>query len=183
MHKNILCLIMAGGKGSRYGSPSKIVTNVCGKPLIEHVIGNIKPFCKDIIMAISKHTSSFSVIIKLCKEEVECIETTGEGYIEDLLFLACSLPKPILIVAGDIVTYRSIIKDFVIRALKTDRNIITMTIYRNGIEEPIGISLYRSCSGSWTNIVYSPTSIIDIDTLNDLEIAKQLCENNERALR
>jgi len=179
MYRNVLCLVMAGGRGSRYGSPSKIVANICGKPLIEHIIDNIKPFCRDIIMAISKYTSSFSEVIKLCME-VECIETTGEGYIEDLLFLACSLPKPILIVAGDIVTHRSIIEDFISKALEINRDIITMTISRNGIEEPIGISLYRSCSGSWTNIVYSSTSVIDIDTLKDLEIAKNLCKDIER---
>ncbi|ADM27175.1 GTP:adenosylcobinamide-phosphateguanylyltransfer ase [Ignisphaera aggregans DSM 17230] len=179
MYRNVLCLVMAGGKGSRYGSPSKIVTNICGKPLIEHIIVNIKPFCRDIIMAISKYTSSFSEVVKLCIEEVECIETTGEGYIEDLLFLACSLPKPILIVAGDIVTHRTVIEDFISKALEIDRDVITMTISRNGIEEPIGISLYRGCGGSWTNIVYSSTDAIDIDTLEDLEIAKNLCRDVE----
>ncbi|PUA33991.1 MAG: hypothetical protein B7O98_00840 [Zestosphaera tikiterensis] len=176
MFKIPVCLIMAGGRGSRYGSPSKVVVNVCGKPLIEHVIDVVKPLCGCVVIAISKHTSGFAVITKLCSRlYVECVETLGEDYVEDLSLLIYSLPKPTLVVSGDVFTYTSVIEDFTVKALKTDGDVVTMTILKNGVEELIGISLFKGCGGSWSNIAYDSSKAIDVDTPSDLEIVERLC--------
>ncbi len=177
MYESVTCLIMAGGRGSRYGSPNKIVANVCGKPLIRHVIDSIKSVCRDVYIAISKNTSDIAVIRRLCTEEVRCVKTSGEGYVKDLISIMCSLPKPTLVISGDIFTHKDIVEEFVAKALKIGKDVVTMVVSKNGIEEPVGISLFKSCGGTWANIVYSSESVVDVDTLKDLEIAESLCKN------
>ncbi len=180
MYRNILCLVMAGGRGSRYGSPEKIVLNVCGKKLIGYVIDVIRPLCRDIVLAISRNTYKIPEVRNLCIEgDIDCVETSGMGYVEDLSLLLCSIRKPILVMPADIIIRRGVVEDFVERAMKMNEDVITMAIEGNGVEEPIGIGLFNSCGGNWANIVYSPKSAVDIDTRNDLEIAESMCRDME----
>jgi len=177
MRKRVTCLIMAGGKGSRYGSPSKIVVNVCGEVLIRRVVNNARPLCKNIILALSKYTSNLTTIVGLCKEEgINCLETSGEDFVKDLILLVNSLPKPLLVISGDVVTREHTLMDFLTKALEVNKDVVTMTIVREGNEEPVGISLFKNCGGSWTNVTYDLKDVIDIDAANDLELARSLCK-------
>jgi len=177
MRKYVTCLVMAGGKGTRYGSPSKIVADVCGKVLIRRVIDSVRHLCKIVIIALSKYTINLAAVAELCREGVSCLETSGEDYVKDLVLLTYSLPKPLLVISGDVVTRKSVIEDFLTKALEMDEEVITMTVVKS-YEEPVGVSLFKGYGGSWANITYNSKDVVDIDTKNDLEISKELCRDS-----
>ena len=174
----VLCLILAGGRGSRFGSPLKFLSNICGKPILERLVEDIDVVCQHILIALSKRTLNASYI---CRGSlVDCIETPGESFVEDLSLLLDALPKPILAVAADIyIPYKGILVDFLKSAIESEKDITTLTtIDKNGCEELIGIALFKKASGSWKNVQYPQDSIVDVDEASDLEKARHLCESH-----
>lgn len=58
--KNISCIILAGGKGSRFNNQDKGLVKFKDKPLIEHVINIIQPQVDDIVISANRNIDSYN---------------------------------------------------------------------------------------------------------------------------
>lgn len=176
------CIILAGGKGSRLRTALKFLINICGKPLLIELINDLKNICKYIVIALSKRTTRVSHI---CREDylLDCIETSGEDYVKDLDTLLKIFPKPLLVTAADIyVIYKNVLEDFIRRAIEMREDIITLALNVNGTEKLVGIALFKNAQGSWRNISYPESYLLDIDDFDDLKKVKNMviCRNYNR---
>lgn len=89
-------LIMAGGKGSRL-SPEKPIIEVCGRPLIMHVIEVASRICDRIVVATVKGHPVHRVI-----PENLLIYTSGRGYEEDIIEALLRVGLPTLVLPADL---------------------------------------------------------------------------------
>ncbi len=166
-------IIMAGGVGSRFGGPHKLVAEVCGERLIERVV-RIASSIGEPIVVVSPHTKKY--LEGICARH-RCIETRGAGYPEDLYEALSKVGRPVLILPGDMPFISAdILVDFVRRALKATEPIATMRVCRNNVCEAIGVSFAKATGWGWVDIdyIYSP-ELMDIDTLEDLLRAEEIC--------
>ena len=56
---NISAVILAGGRGSRFGGADKGLIKLLNKPLIEYVINNIKPQVKNIMISANRNLETY----------------------------------------------------------------------------------------------------------------------------
>lgn len=169
----VFCLILAGGRGSRFGSPLKFLTSVCGKPIIEKLVEDIETICQYIVLALSKRTLAAAY---LCRDmhSIECVETSGEDLVNDLTLLLDVFPKPLLVLGADIhLSSNQILLDFITRALKAKEDVITLVVGES--EKLVGVALFKKSYGSWINIPYPGDSVIDIDSYDDLKRVEYRC--------
>jgi len=100
----VVALVMAGGKGSRMTiRVEKLLLDVGGKPMIEHVVNALKSAEKvdRIIVAVSKHTPRTASRSR--ELSVEVLETHGSDFISDARYAVKSLGlKTVLIVSADL---------------------------------------------------------------------------------
>lgn len=172
----LTCLIMAGGKSSRFGS-QKLAAEVCGRPLLEHSLRASREFCSFAIIAVSEKT--VEALEEKCSGELaECIEMGGHDYVEDLSFALSALrKKPVLVLPGDAV-FRDIgvLERFVEEALGKDADVVTMIVEGLG---PVGVSLFKTEGGSWADLLVHKGDVVDVDFPGDLEAAEDVCRSNE----
>ena len=95
-------LIMAGGKGTRMNLDSEKLLLKYKKPVILHVVDSLKNSnCFSKILAVTSSNSPNTK--KLLQENnVETIETSGNGYVEDLNSVLQKIDDAVLIVSGDL---------------------------------------------------------------------------------
>ena len=96
-------LVMAGGKGSRmeFPAPEKLLLEY-EKPIIFHVIDSLNDsHCFSKVFAA---TSSNSPDTKFELEQIgiETLDTSGDGYVNDLNFLLQKMGGSIFVVSGDL---------------------------------------------------------------------------------
>lgn len=173
MVKRFRIIIMAGGMGSRFGGPHKLVAEVCGERLIERVV-RIATIIGEPIVVVSPHTKGY--LEGICAKH-RCIETKGAGYSEDLSEALSTLGRPVLVLPGDLPFISvDILLDFVRKALKAPEPIATLRVCRDGSCEAIGVSFAKATGWGWVNIDYSYSpELMDIDTLEDLLRAEEIC--------
>jgi len=78
-------LVMAGGKGTRMGSPiEKPLIKVCNKPVIEYVLDALKSAKKidKIYVAVTERTPNTAQLMK--ESKVEIVITPGKDYVSDM---------------------------------------------------------------------------------------------------
>ncbi|MFA5364032.1 MAG: NTP transferase domain-containing protein [Candidatus Bathyarchaeia archaeon] len=102
---HIVALIMAGGKGTRFGGDTeKPMAMFLGKPLISRVIQAAKESknISDVYVAVTSYSPQTAQEAK--KAQVNVIETDGKGYHEDLqqAVKKAKLSCPVLIVSSDL---------------------------------------------------------------------------------
>jgi len=96
-------LVMAGGRGSRmeFSAPEKLLLEY-EKPIIFHVIDSLNDsHCFSKVFAA---TSSNSPDTKFELEQIgiETLDTSGDGYVNDLNFLLQKMGGSIFVVSGDL---------------------------------------------------------------------------------
>jgi len=96
-------LVMAGGKGSRmeFPAPEKLLLEY-EKPIIFHVIDSLNDsYCFSKVFAA---TSSNSPDTKFELEQIgiETLDTSGDGYVNDLNFLLQKMGGSVFVVSGDL---------------------------------------------------------------------------------
>jgi adenosylcobinamide-phosphate guanylyltransferase len=100
----ITALIMAGGKGTRMKlAQEKPLIKVCGKPVIEYVLGALKNAKKidSVIVATSSCTPKTTMLMK--KLDVQVIETPGKDYVSDMGYVVSTLKLGVfLAIAADL---------------------------------------------------------------------------------
>jgi adenosylcobinamide-phosphate guanylyltransferase len=83
----VTALVMAGGKGTRLAlSEEKPLLKVCGKPMIELVLGALKDAGKinEIVVTVSQYTPKTAKFIE--RFPVQILKTHGKGYVSDVRY-------------------------------------------------------------------------------------------------
>lgn len=166
-------IIMAGGAGSRFGGPHKLVVKVCGERVIDRIISAALAVGEPII-ALSPRTRGY--VAEICGR-YKCIETSGASYPEDLLEAISIVGRPALVIPGDMpfISPEALL-DFLKKAFRYSEPIVTMRICKDDVCEAIGVSLVKDDGWGWVNIDYSYShELMDIDTQEDLLRAEKAC--------
>ncbi|MEN6341797.1 MAG: NTP transferase domain-containing protein [Methanospirillum sp.] len=98
----MLALILAGGRGTRYGAGEKPLALCGGRPMIERVADALEEAGLEVVVVASACTPFTQ---NWCRaHDLLCVCTAGEGYIEDLDEVAAllALHEPILCVSADL---------------------------------------------------------------------------------
>ncbi len=176
-------VVMAGGRGSRMGGVEKPLLRICGKPIIGRVISEATIISPRVYVAVSPHTPGTR---RWCIEnDIEVIDTPGKSYPHDIGYILDNISVPVLFLPADtpFLTH-GVLKHFVEKALSISREIITLIVSKQCFPEPlardtlspIGISLFKNKRGYWANIIMCQfPDLLDIDTVEDLELARRLC--------
>ena len=84
--KKFSCIILAGGEGKRVGGRDKGLIDYHGKPLIQHVIDNIKPQVDEIIISANRNIEKYET----CGYKV--VSDNSEKYLGPMAGIAATLP-------------------------------------------------------------------------------------------
>ncbi|MGC8572475.1 MAG: hypothetical protein C0171_03450 [Caldisphaera sp.] len=172
-----IALIMAGGKGKRFGSSMKPFVEICGKPMIFNIINKTRKIFKFTIIAVSANVESFLHILKNKYKDVMLIYTTGIDYSIDIgIILDIIKERPIMIFPSDMPNITEETIKYVIKSTEDIKeDIITITdIHGN----PIGISIVKGYNlKKWTNFALDNKNILNINTVEDFEKAKMMCND------
>lgn len=175
----MLALIMAGGKGRRLGLVNKPLLKLCSKPMIEHVLSRALSVASYVVIALSRTTQGIEY---LCRDlyNVDCVFTSGEGYVQDLSLLLASLRKPLLLMPTDTPFISiSLLRDFIARSVCVSHSVATLVVRKASERQYLGISLFLRDGEDWTDIEYewSP-QLINVNTIRDLVEAERMCKND-----
>ena len=139
-------IIMAGGKGSRFGG-EKLVAELCGKRVIDFIIGHMSAVTNNFVIATSHNApDTRKYLIDL---GYDVLNTPGLGYPQDVKFLQDNLRDDLLLLNGDAV----FISPDVIRSFISKFEGKSMT----------GITLYKGTKVYIGLNIASPNSIEDIE--------------------
>ncbi len=174
-------LVMAGGKGSRFGSSVKPFLRVCEKSSFLNVIEGALKLSNVIFIAVSDYTASYA------KKEIDkskykgghilIIYTSGKGYAIDIsLALRIIRERPLLVLPADypFLTEKTIEK-FLRLSSTYEEPIISLV--RNG--NFTGISLFKKYNYEhWKNInIDGEKELLNINTPEDLLKARSMCND------
>ena len=178
--KVVAAAIMAGGEARRMGGALKPLINVCGAPMIQWVINATLKVSRHVVVVTSPRTtqSILTHIPALINDpHIHVIETSGDGYVNDLRVVASSLRKPLLVLPADVPLITADHLRSFLNAAKEFPNADVVTLVVEGIG-PIGISLFRSEGGNWASVtVRNDDRLMNVNTWEDLRRAEALCLN------
>jgi GTP:adenosylcobinamide-phosphate guanylyltransferase len=182
----MITIILAGGKGSRIGT-EKALIELESRKLIDLIVDSVHGSkTEDFLVAITKNTPKTA---EYCQHaNYKMIETSGEGYHEDLRYLLLRYPK-FVSVACDLPFLRSVHIDALIDAYSTHHTSITgavpLAIVHEGITKghtfehggkelvACGINIVTNSKESLPLIFNDPLLAINVNTASDLRIALQ----------
>ena len=173
-------VIMAGGMGSRLGSPSKPLLRICGKTMLERSVAVARDLSKHVVVALSPHT--ISTVKALCPElNVDaCIGLPGGGYPGDMLLIADIVrARPLLFLPADMPLLNPPrLMSFIEEAMAMDMGLVTLEA---GDEGPLGISLLIRGFKPWRSVQqpWGP-DLLNVNTADDLAEARRLCRTQHR---
>lgn len=173
-----VALVMAGGKGSRLGYVAKPFLELCGKPMVSHVVEKVSKLCRETIIALSRATiSGASSVCRLAL--VDCIETSGADYVKDLSFALNMVRRPALVLPSDTpFVSRESLELLLHVASECAEKVVTLCIE---CSEPVGISLFKDGYEGWCNLcVPKSTEFLNVNTPSDLELARSICLEGAR---
>lgn len=168
------CLVMAGGRGERFGNPCKFLEEVCGERVLLRLLHQLDELCRWVVIALSPRT--LDCARELCRE-LHCLVLPGLGYVEDLSAVLPALRKPVLVVAADLVASSQVLRYFVKRSLELAGGgigVVTAVRVGRGAEEPVGLSMFFEEGGPWENVEFA-SGLGDVDTREDLESLRRSC--------
>jgi len=165
-------LVMAGGSGSRMGfsAPEKLLLEY-KKPIIFHVIDSLNDsYCFSKVFAA---TSSNSPDTKFELEQigVETLDTSGDGYVNDLNFLLQKIDGSVFVVSGDLPLLD---KEIIQKLVKfNSESIWTSFLVSKKFLNSLGLksNLLVKCDG--VECVYTGISIINADKIKNSNTVKE----------
>ncbi len=167
-----VAIIMAGGRGSRFGSPAKLTIKVCGESLLSRAIRLGNSTARLVIVATSPYTLDL-VRRHGLPPSASAVETPGAGFPEDLgLLLRTVRPRPLLVLPADVLGLSERgLRSFVEKAAKLPEPVVTAM--SGG--EPIGVGLFKGPElEPWTSVELRER-VINVNTEADLNLARSLC--------
>ncbi|MDR1722081.1 MAG: NTP transferase domain-containing protein [Methanobrevibacter sp.] len=194
----IIAILMAGGKGTRLESPiEKPLLKFKKKYLIDYVIENLKSSTKieKIVIAVSPNTPKTKQYLEDSYSFVDLIDTSGEGFIEDLSFILKTFEKQskediLLFINADLPLISSkIINEVINTYLKSNKQALSVMVPIEVFKEnniapsmnldglvPVGLNILLSNDiiQSEDKLILSNIELaININTLNDLDRLKE----------
>jgi adenosylcobinamide-phosphate guanylyltransferase len=184
-------LIMAGGAGSRLGGiVEKPLLEISGEPIIGRVIEALKGSrIRRIFAATSQNTSKTAEYLRA--RGIKTIQTSGRGYVEDMIFAlkALGLEKT-LVISSDLPLITSEHIDWVIREYERQANpslavFIPLDVFReNNLTPsivlegyvPAGINIVdaKNLNGPETKLISDKVELaFNVNTYKEVELAER----------
>jgi len=161
-------LVMAGGSGSRMGfsAPEKLLLEY-KKPIIFHVIDSLNDsYCFSKVFAA---TSSNSPDTKFELEQigVETLDTSGDGYVNDLNFLLQKMGGSVFVVSGDLPLLD---KEIIQKLVKFNtESIWTSFLVSKKFLNYLGLESNLLINSGDIDCVHTGISIINADKIQNLD--------------
>ncbi|KUO83738.1 MAG: cobalamin biosynthesis protein CobY, partial [Pyrobaculum sp. JCHS_4] len=155
-------VILAGGRGERFGDPEKCLAPVCGVPLLFRVAGALAQVVDKLYVATTPRHKR--VAEAAARWGIDVIHTPGLGYEQDFARLAAYAPA--VVTACDIADLTPS------HVLKLTAEEVFATATSGG--EYVGLSYLPTPDLSrWVDVEVG--LLRDVDTRGDLEEAERLC--------
>jgi adenosylcobinamide-phosphate guanylyltransferase len=165
-------LVMAGGRGSRmeFPTPEKLLLEY-EKPIIFHVIDSLNDsYCFSKVFAA---TSSNSPDTKFELEQIgiETLDTSGDGYVNDLNFLLQKMGGSIFVVSGDLPLLD---KEIIQKLVKFNtESIWTSFLVSKKFLNSLGLESNLLINYDDIDCVHTGISIINADKIQNLDQVKE----------
>jgi len=165
-------LVMAGGKGSRmeFPAPEKLLLEY-EKPIIFHVIDSLNDsYCFSKVFAA---TSSNSPDTKFELEQIgiETLDTSGDGYVNDLNFLLQKMGGSVFVVSGDLPLLD---KEIIQKLVKFNtESIWTSFLVSKKFLNSLGLESNLLINYGDIDCVHTGISIINADKIQNLDPVKE----------
>jgi adenosylcobinamide-phosphate guanylyltransferase len=165
-------LVMAGGKGSRmeFLTPEKLLLKY-EKPIIFHVIDSLNDsYCFSKVFAA---TSSNSPDTKFELEQIgiETLDTSGDGYVNDLNFLLQKMGGSVFVVSGDLPLLD---KEIIQKLVKFNtESIWTSFLVSKKFLNSLGLESNLLINYGDIDCVHTGISIINADKIQNLDQVKE----------
>ena len=165
-------LVMAGGSGSRmkFPAPEKLLLEY-KKPIIFHVIDSLNDsYCFSKVFAA---TSSNSPDTKFELEQigVETLDTSGDGYVNDLNFLLQKIDGSVFVVSGDLPLLD---KEIIQKLVKfNSESIWTSFLVSKKFLNSLGLKSNLSVKYDGVECAYTGISIINADKIKNSNTVKE----------
>jgi adenosylcobinamide-phosphate guanylyltransferase len=179
---------MCGGTGSRLDSQvEKPLVEIDGVPMVEHVLTALDGSQVDTVhAAVSPQAPETTTFLE--PRPVACIETPGDGYVEDLGVVLEGLETPVLTVAADLPLVTGAVVDNILdrhdcgplgvytpaavkRALGAS---VDLTVEHGGEElAPTGINIVSDGEES-THVTYDVRLAVNVNRPEEVAIAEVL---------
>lgn len=163
---------MAGGKGTRMHLDSEKLLLKYKKPLILHVIDALKNSqCFEKIVAVTSPNAPKTQQL-LFESNIEIIESSGCGYVQDLNHVLNQLSENILIVSGDMPYLDEIIIKEIISKQNSKYDWISFLVTKDFINS-LGLSGEFLVDHENKKCIYTGISIVNANQINSLDSIKE----------
>jgi len=172
----VTALVMAGGKGSRMAlAQEKPLLPVGGKPVIDHVIEELKGAKKidSVVVAVSDYTPKTAA--HLAKFPVKILKTPGKEYVFDMGFAIKVLKmQTVLTISADMPFITSeIIDDILIHYFLCGKPALAVVAPAE-TKEKLGMSLGYAFDFNGKNVVPSGINVNDGARINEAELDQEI---------
>jgi adenosylcobinamide-phosphate guanylyltransferase len=166
-------LIMAGGKGTRMNSDTEKLLLKYKKPIILHVVDSLKQsICFSKILALTSSNSPKTK--KLLQENnIEILDTSGIGYVQDLSLTLQSINDSVLVISGDLPLLDKEIITKIVKHYDPEK-IWTSVLVSNKFLNTIGLKSDYLIQNNNETCSYTGISLINANKINS---SKNLNEN------
>ena len=165
-------LVMAGGSGSRmkFSAPEKLLLEY-EKPIIFHVIDSLNDsYCFSKVFAATSSNSP-DTKFELEKIGVETLDTSGDGYVNDLNFLLQKMDGSVFVVSGDLPLLD---KEIIQKLVKFNtESIWTSFLVSKKFLNSLGLESNLLINYGDIDCVHTGISIINADKIQNLDQVKE----------
>jgi len=165
-------LVMAGGSGSRmeFPAPEKLLLEY-EKPIIFHVIDSLNDsYCFSKVFAATSSNSP-DTKFELEQRGIETLDTSGDGYVNDLNFLLQKMSGSVFVVSGDLPLLD---KEIIQKLVKFNtESIWTSFLVSKKFLNSLGLESNLLINSDYIDCVHTGISIINADKIQNLDQVKE----------
>ena len=165
-------LVMAGGRGSRmeFSAPEKLLLEY-EKPIIFHVIDSLNDsYCFSKVFAATSSNSP-DTKYELEQRGIETLDTSGDGYVNDLNFLLQKMGGSVFVVSGDLPLLD---KEIIQKLVKFNtESIWTSFLVSKKFLNSLGLESNLLINSGDIDCVHTGISIINADKIQNLDPIKE----------
>ena len=202
----VVALVMAGGRATRMGNVcEKPLLTICGRTMVERVIEALRSSknIDEIIVAVSKFTPKTAELMR--NFSIKGVETPGEGYCSDVRYAIkkCALFFPVLTISADLpLITKELIDEIITHYKHCGKPALAVAVFLEAYEQlglksehpfeargkrlaPVGINIIDGKRIDEPRIAQEilvlerAESVMNVNTLGDLEIAEKLLAHHE----
>ena len=165
-------LVMAGGSGSRMGfsAPEKLLLEY-KKPIIFHVIDSLNDSCCFSKVFVATSSNSPDTKFELEQIGIETLDTSGDGYVNDLNFLLQKINGSVFVVSGDLPLLD---KEIIQKLVKfNSESIWTSFLVSKKFLNSLGLESNLLINSGDIDCVHTGISIINADKIQNLDPVKE----------